>query len=468
MQLARAWQRDFGVEVLVAAEPGLLPALRPLADGARLVPVRLSGGPAGGGPAGGGPAGGGAAARARQAAALRPALLRHRPDAVLVELPLPTEGLGALAACAALGVPALGHAHLVRRDWVLGHAERAEVARLVGHVGWSAVSAPAARRLEGLFGLPLHAAAAVPNGLADTRPTMVDRAARRAALGVETGARLALMLGSLDERKGAVFAPDLARAAAPHVLALAGDGPLRAAIANDAPPNLRLLGPVPDPRAWLACADAFVLPSLHEGCPLALLEAAAERVPILASRDALEAWDDPARMAVVVRRNPSEIAGLLGRPADPARVAAAAAAVTGWDERHMAARLAWLLAREAARLRPARAPGLVGRGAALEFGMRRAALVELAGGEAAWSGAAPPPGTSMAGTPMAGTPMAGTSMAGASMAGASMAGAPMPGASMAGASMECLRGPAPFAACDTRFGTRWRAGSAAEAIIPSR
>jgi len=338
MQLARCWAAG-GAEVMVAAEPALHATLAPLAGTARLLAV----------PGVGFDPDEADVARqhARQAAALRPLLLRHRPEAALVELPLPTEGLGALLACGALGVPALAHAHLVRRDWAVGATDLAAAAGL--RAGWSAVSAPAARRLEGLFALGFGAVAAVPNGLQDVAPTAVDRAARRAALRVPEGARLALMLGTLDDRKGASLAPAIAAAIAPDVLALAGDGPLRAALEGAGRPNLRVLGPVQDPRAWLACADAFLLPSLHEGCPLALLEAAAEGVPIVATRDAMEAWEDAPRLARLVPRDPAAIAAALREPADPARVAAASQAVASWDAAAMARRLGWLLAREAAR-----------------------------------------------------------------------------------------------------------------------
>jgi glycosyltransferase involved in cell wall biosynthesis len=336
MQLARRWAAE-GAEVLVASEPALHDALAPLAGGARLLGAAL------------GPASAplSRAAHDDQAAALRPLLLRHRPDAALVALPWPNAGLGAMRACVTLGLPVLGHAHLVPRSWSLGGADRSVLAGLAGRVGWSAVAEPTARRLETLFGLEWGAAAVVANGLADPGPTRVDRAARRAALGVPEGARLVLMIGRLDERKGAALAPAIAERIAPDVLALAGEGPLREALARCSPP-LRLLGQVSDARTWLAAADALLLPSRHEGCPLVLLEAAAESCPILASAEALEAWPDP-RFATIVPRDPAAIALALRRPPAPESLAAGRAMVHAWDEAAMAGRLGWLLAREVAR-----------------------------------------------------------------------------------------------------------------------
>jgi glycosyltransferase involved in cell wall biosynthesis len=70
-----------------------------------------------------------------------------------------------------------------------------------------------------------------------------------------------------------------ASGAAPFVLVLAGDGPLRArvaAAAREAPPGaVRLVGPVADPATWIVAADAVVLSSRSEGTPISLLEAGA-------------------------------------------------------------------------------------------------------------------------------------------------------------------------------------------------
>lgn len=281
-----------------------------------------------------------------QAEALRPALAATRPEAALVCLPLPTEGLGALAALAARGIPALGVAHLVRADWVLGTAARIAARRL--QVGWAAVSAPAARRLEALFGLAHGRVAAVPNGLAPRAPARADRA----RFGLPEGVPLLVQVGRLDERKGAHLAPAIARAIAPARLVLAGTGPLEGALRGA--PGLKLLGHVEDVPALLAAADAALLPSRHEGAPLTLLEAAWAGCPILATAEALEAWPDAAGCAGLVPRDAQAIAAafqaLRGDAAGTARrIAAARAAVAAWDEAAMVERTAQLLLAEALR-----------------------------------------------------------------------------------------------------------------------
>lgn len=68
-----------------------------------------------------------------------------------------------------------------------------------------------------------------------------------------------------------------------------GDGPLRPAIEAEAEQaligdKLQLVGAVDNVREILAGADLFVLPSLWEGLPLALLEAMLSGVPVVATR----------------------------------------------------------------------------------------------------------------------------------------------------------------------------------------
>jgi glycosyltransferase involved in cell wall biosynthesis len=275
----------------------------------------------------------------RQGAAMRAVLARCRPEAALVCCALPNEGLGAMLALGQAGVPQLGVAHLVRADWNLGESERAALAVL--RAGWAAVSEPAARRLEALFGLGWGAVAALPNGLPPATPRLREPA-RPPVL---------LQVGRLDHRKGADLAPFIAARIAPGVLALAGEGPLAGQL-----PGVRELGRVDDIRAELARATAFLLPSLHEGCPLSVLEAAQEGCPVIATAAALEAWPEAARMAWVVPREAGAIAAafaaIQARPEEARERAAVARAVAAeWDEAAMLRRTEALLAMEVLRWR---------------------------------------------------------------------------------------------------------------------
>ena len=86
--------------------------------------------------------------------------------------------------------------------------------------------------------------------------------------------------------------PDLVRAAAQVpglALELVGDGPERNRIqaAMDAEGSIQrvhLAGFQTDPSPYLRGADVFVLPSAAEACPMALLQAMACGVPVIASR----------------------------------------------------------------------------------------------------------------------------------------------------------------------------------------
>lgn len=132
------------------------------------------------------------------------------------------------------------------------------------------------------------------NGVDDVRfRAPVDRAAVRAALNVPDDAALLVHVGNFHPAKNHAalveLATRLSKRAVPFVLALAGDGPGRSAIAKlfterglDA--NVRLLGARDDIPELLGAADCFVFPSHWEGLPGALLEALAAGVPVVASR----------------------------------------------------------------------------------------------------------------------------------------------------------------------------------------
>lgn len=73
------------------------------------------------------------------------------------------------------------------------------------------------------------------------------------------------------------------------VMLVLGDGPLRAAledriVANDVGSNLRLLGVVDEPETVLQGTDIFLLPSAIEGISIAVAEAMAMGLPIVASQ----------------------------------------------------------------------------------------------------------------------------------------------------------------------------------------
>jgi glycosyltransferase involved in cell wall biosynthesis len=121
-----------------------------------------------------------------------------------------------------------------------------------------------------------------------------NRRRLRAALGVARHERVVVCVGRLSEEKGhadLVDAIAMLRAQAPALplrVVIAGDGPERNALAARAArlgvgDRIGWLGFVPRAHDLYAAADAAVLPSHSEGSPNALLEAAAYRVPIVAT-----------------------------------------------------------------------------------------------------------------------------------------------------------------------------------------
>jgi glycosyltransferase involved in cell wall biosynthesis len=153
-----------------------------------------------------------------------------------------------------------------------------------------AVSEQAAVTLFGQAGRPWH-----------TMPCGVDlaafvglppRAEVRATLGLPANAFVIGHVGRMVEEKNhrlliEITAALVARQPQSHLL-LIGDGPLRPVIAAQVARlglagHVTFLGARPDVPALLAALDVFVLPSRHEGFPVAAVEAQAAGLPCVLS-----------------------------------------------------------------------------------------------------------------------------------------------------------------------------------------
>jgi len=143
-------------------------------------------------------------------------------------------------------------------------------------------------------GLPRHKTVVIGNGvdpaIAAAAPARLE--ARR-VLGVPDDVALLGTVGRLAEQKGQRWLiralPEIRRAVPGARLMIAGDGPLRAALEDEAAragvgEAVLFLGHRRDVATVLAAIDLFVLPSLWEGLPLALLEAMAMARPVIAAR----------------------------------------------------------------------------------------------------------------------------------------------------------------------------------------
>ena len=164
---------------------------------------------------------------------------------------------------------------------------------------------------------------AVPGDVIELVPNAVDdeifcpcteeqKRAARSQLSVSEKAFVAGGMGRLAQEKNFAMLAELAARHPDIVFLIAGSGPERARIAALASElgvdsRLRLLGTILDRSSFYHALDAFILPSLYEGLPMALLEAMSSGIPVLSSR--LEGIS--AALA-------DENEGLLAKPGDVA------------------------------------------------------------------------------------------------------------------------------------------------------
>ncbi len=140
-------------------------------------------------------------------------------------------------------------------------------------------------------GVPAEKIRVIDNGVDEQRFRPGDEPQLRAELGVLSGELLLGAVGRLSEEKGLdVLLRVLSREALPPVrLAIVGDGPERSALEEltrslGLEDRVAFLGMRSDTERLLRAFDLFVLPSLKEALPIALLEAMASGCAILASR----------------------------------------------------------------------------------------------------------------------------------------------------------------------------------------
>ncbi len=152
------------------------------------------------------------------------------------------------------------------------------------------------------------------------RRHLTERTAVRAELGIGDDDVLAVTVANLRRAKGYPTLIEAARLVADqepsiHFVA-AGQGPLedelRARVtAAGLDARFRMLGYVPDAARLIAGADLLVLASDHEGLPLAVMEALALGVPVVATR-----------VGGIPELVEDQVNGLLVPPGDPAALAA--------------------------------------------------------------------------------------------------------------------------------------------------
>lgn len=219
-----------------------------------------------------------------------------------------------------------------------------------------ALSESDAAYLKGKFGVPERILAVIPNGV-PIPERLPSRREARSRLGLPEGAILAGFAGALEEKKGIRDLLEAARLCALPDLALAfaGEGSLELELRRSDPGSAPrfVLGRLEEMGTFLAALDLFVLPSHQEAMPLALLEALAAGLPVVATRvgGIPEAIRDGVTGLLASPANPGEIADRMVRLArDPElsrRLGAAARgdALQRFGAERMVARVAALYAR---------------------------------------------------------------------------------------------------------------------------
>lgn len=159
--------------------------------------------------------------------------------------------------------------------------------------------------------------------------------APRASLGLAPTDFVVAVVARLEPVKGHAYLIEALRrlaGARPHLrLLVVGDGRLRAALARQVKAaglcqRVAFTGFRDDVAALLGASDAFCLPSLSEGLPLALLEAVAARLPVLVSRvGGMAAALDDGTARLVPPADPEALSGglawLVDHPAERAAMA---------------------------------------------------------------------------------------------------------------------------------------------------
>jgi glycosyltransferase involved in cell wall biosynthesis len=192
------------------------------------------------------------------------------------------------------GVPLVATVH--GRNHYTENARRRLTYRLLGMFAGRLVTVSEANKrfLVEQVGIPSKRIKVIANGVpVDASAPAATLSALRESLEIDPHHRVVAAVGSLYPVKGHKYLidamPSVLRRFPQTVFAIVGQGGLREELEAHAARlgiagHLRFLGHREDVHELLSICDIFVLPSLSEGMPLALLEAMAAGLPAVATR----------------------------------------------------------------------------------------------------------------------------------------------------------------------------------------
>ena len=285
------------------------------------------------------------------ASAIEHRLRAHPVEVFHVHVGTGREDFDGARAARSAGVPAV--VETVHLPWrIRNKHKRTPFFRSIADVDRLVAVSHGQRRSYERIGVPGGRFTTVPNGVRP-RSHVLGRAAARERLGLDADRPVVMSVGRLTVMKGQRHLVDaMPRLLAEHpdlAVVLIGTGELREQLEKQAADlgvasSLVLAGHRPDARALLDAADVFVLPSRHEGMPLAAMEALEAGLPVVGTRviGTEEVVEHGVTGSLVRPRDPGQLAealGLLLADADLRR-AQGRAARAAYLERFTAARMA--------------------------------------------------------------------------------------------------------------------------------
>jgi glycosyltransferase involved in cell wall biosynthesis len=216
--------------------------------------------------------------------------LRREAAAVVV-----AHGSWCLPACAVafagIRVPLVYRSIGDPHQWGNTTARRARVSAFLRRAqAVVALTSASAATIQSMYRVSGERITVIPIGISPERHVPADAASRRAArerFGIPADAAVGAVIGALSPEKDVALAIDTAAAVPGLHLVIAGDGPEREALDQQAafiaPGRVHFAGSVRDPAAAFAAADLVLLTSRTEGLPAVLIEAGLRELPVVAT-----------------------------------------------------------------------------------------------------------------------------------------------------------------------------------------